>query len=94
VQWMKPLGINDYNHVQMKAFCVFSGSGKIVEKSPILAFLAIIPRDIIKRPEASASQPILAYHCVTNTPEGLVSLILGVAKLSNAWDGILTKDLT
>jgi len=33
-------------------------------------------------------------YCVTNTSERVVMLILGTAKLSNAWDGIRTNDLT
>lgn len=35
-----------------------------------------------------------ADYCITNTSERVVSLILGTALLSNAWDGIRTNDMT
>ncbi|MBA4790513.1 MAG: UDP-N-acetylglucosamine 2-epimerase (non-hydrolyzing) [Rhizobiales bacterium] len=127
VQYMKPFGFHDYNHLQLNAFCAISDSGTIAEEAAILGFAAITPRDAIERPEAldagsvimtglskdtmldavaavtrmrdererlGQSMPVPEDYCITNTSERVVNLILGTARLSNAWDGIRKNDLT
>jgi len=47
-----------------------------------------------ERITAGTIQPVPSDYCITNTSERVVSLILGTARLSNAWDGIRDNDLT
>lgn len=59
IQFLKPFGFLDYNHLQMNARCVLSDSGTISEESALLGFLAVTIRDAIERPEAIDAGSIL-----------------------------------
>ncbi len=59
----------------------------------ILRGVEAATRFFSERVAANIQHPIPTDYCTTNTSERVVSLILGTAKLSNAWDGIRTNDL-
>lgn len=66
-----------------------------LDRDTILAAVtAIVTQFETRKTAGLCPVPVPADYCITNTSERVLNLILGTAKLSNAWDGIRTNDLT
>lgn len=63
-----------------------------VDRDAIVAGVEAAAESFAAREAAGQPHPVPADYCIANTSERVVNLILGTARLSNAWDGIRTHD--
>lgn len=77
IQFLKPMGFNDYNALQMKSLAVLSDSGTISEESSTLNFRALNIRDAHERPEAMEEASVMM---VGMNPERIMQ---GLVQLQN-----------
>lgn len=63
-----------------------------LDQDTILNGIEAITQSFEERKATGAPNPVPADYCIPNTSERVVNLVLGTARLSNAWDGIRRND--
>lgn len=63
-----------------------------VDRDAIVAGVEAAAESFAARDAAGLPHPVPAEYCIANTSDRVANLILGTARLSNAWDGIRRHD--
>lgn len=90
VQSMKPFGFNDYNKLQMNAYCVLSDSGTLSEESAMLHFPGVLIRTSTERPEVLDKGSVVVGGITSTTMEQ--SLELAVSMYENQEEVVIAED--
>lgn len=90
VQSMKPFGFNDYNKLQMNAYCVLSDSGTLSEESAMLQFPGVLIRTSTERPEVLDKGSVVVGGITSITMEQ--SLELAVNMYENQEEVVMAED--
>ncbi|MDC0499742.1 UDP-N-acetylglucosamine 2-epimerase (non-hydrolyzing) [Paracoccaceae bacterium] len=61
-----------------------------LDRDAILGGIAAVTQNFDEREKLGQVHPVPQDYCIENTSERVVNLLLGTARLSNAWDGIRT----
>lgn len=64
-----------------------------LDADSIVNGVEVATRMFLEREEGGTPHPVPIDYCITNTSERVVTLIVGTARVSNAWDGIRQNDL-
>ena len=90
VQSMSPFGFIDYNHLQMKAYCVLSDSGTLSEESAMLGFPGVLIRTSTERPEVLDKGTVIIGGIKGEDVEQAVDL--AVAMYENGEETVMADD--
>ena len=84
IQFLKPFGYSDYNHLQLNAFCVISDSGTLTEEADLLDFPAVMIRNAHERPEGMDAGTLIMAGMTRERVLDAVAITTDQRKVSSA----------